>query len=320
MNSVLYRIVNWGLSVLPVDPAGRRVFDETLADWRRELDKAHSVWARTMVSIRATWSVLRSVGGVTVRELGAISGSGVLGRLFFWISAYLGVVYLMFWPLLTSVAWLYYLVAGVAFILPVALMLSTLFVTRRRPMPVLGLSFAAVAIAVVLLGWGVPFANRAFWDGNPFEVSSHERSKPGEGFNLMVATDARRSPWLIWPATPFLNDLTVPNLVTRISEGPLVGWSAIRWLSFYFAYLGSCALVPIIGMELSQCKRLSRYAVGAVTLILLFTQANLWLLFDRFSVVGWLGAYWIPVAWMTLCIAVTGRRSMLVSEPIAINQ
>jgi hypothetical protein len=149
---ILYRIVEWFLTVLPVDASGRRVFDETLADWRREAERAANGWRRSFVGVRAMFAVARSVAGVSAKEVTLIRHSGVLPRLLLWTSAYVIVVNVIRWQLpgawpLSTLSRAFGSVPLAAYIFPTAILLDVGLGGRHRRSPALGLSVVAVLIA-----------------------------------------------------------------------------------------------------------------------------------------------------------------------------
>lgn len=78
---ILYRIVDWFLTVLPVDASGRRVFDETMADWRRELALATSRSRRFVVHARSTAAVVGTLWHASSREASQALKSTLVPRL-----------------------------------------------------------------------------------------------------------------------------------------------------------------------------------------------------------------------------------------------
>lgn len=330
MNKLLYSIANWALNALPVDTAGRRVFDETLADWRREAAKASALLARASVTARASGSVLRCIAGVTAREIKLIPQSGVLLRVFLWVAGYMVAApwVSMIWfgkPTFQVSARGYLIVSGVAYFFPVALILGTGLGRNRLRAPGLGMGFASLVVSFVLLGWGLPVANRAFLEANPDRVTNPKTPEdeawrrirvPGEGLSMTTGLHMTSS-----PPSMFVNDLTVTQLSARIAGGPKVnGWAAIRWLSFFGAYLSICALAPLLASALRERAALVRYPVMVVTAALLLRPPVQSGFGDAFSVTLWLGAFWIPVAWVALCLAIAGHRTVRVSEPITNSQ
>jgi hypothetical protein len=109
--------------------------------------------------------------------------------------------------------------------------------------------------------------------------------------------------------SPFSNDLTLTQLGVKIANGPGGnGWAAIRWLSFFGAYLAICALAPVLASALRRRTALVRYVAVLVTAALLFRPPTFARLGGEFSVVLWLGSFWLPVAWMALCLIAVARR------------
>lgn len=325
MSRVLYSIAHWGLGSLPVDDAGRRVFDETLADWRKEAAKARGATAGALVTMRAIFAVIRCVAGVSVREAGSIHQGGLFLRVVVMIAAYLALVNLLL--LFTPPVWqisplsrMYAQASSAIFFLPVALLLAASFGGTQRHLPSLGLGLAAALVAVAALGWGLPLANRALLEANPGRVTTGSGetrlvpSKPGEGL-AMAMGEWRRYGASYLPPAAFMNDVTVGHLATKIAGGPEAGgWSAIRWMSFFFAYLVTCALVPVLASLLQRRTILVRSTMIATTVALLWTQGGFNLPFGEFSFVWWLGAYWIPVVWICLCLTVLDQ-----SQPGRLN-
>ena len=335
MTGALYTLVRWCLGLLPVDPAGRRCLDETLADWRREAANAGGTWAAFVVSVRAMFAVVRCVAGVSLREVALIRQSGVLTRALLWTAGYLvmmAVVVQLSPSILTisATSRIYTQVAVVASFLPIALLLATALGGKRRPVPGLGLALIALFVGFPLLGWGVPMANRAFLDANPrrsYYPDHPERGeqlhpwKPGDGLSMAME-------WHYFSVSstprPFSNDLTLVQLGAKVAHGPQAnGWSAMRYLSFFVAYLVTCALAPLLASVLRRRTALVRYGAVLVTAILLFRPPAFERLGGEFSVVLWLGAFWIPVIWMTTCLIAAARRERAIGaaeEPITNNR
>jgi hypothetical protein len=162
-------------------------------------------------------------------------------------------------------------------------------------LPALGAALIALVIGAPLLGWAVPSAGRQF-----MEASTGVQSPPykvGDGLRLLPT------------ANLFVNDLTVTQLAARVVAGPQAGgWNAIRWLSYFGAYLATCALAPLLASVLRRRSALVRYGAILVTAVLLFRPPAFARLGGEFSVVLWLGAFWIPVMWMTICLIAAARR------------
>ncbi len=320
MTGPLYEVARWWLGILPMDEAGRRSCDETLADWRREAAKAEGNWAALVVSVRAMFALVRCVAGVSLREVALIRRSGVLTRMFLWTLAYLAIMAVIvqlspnIWKL-SPTSRIYAQVAVVASFLPIALLLATGFGGRRRPVPGVGLALVGLLIGFPLLGWGVPMANRAFLDANPARSSYPDHPergeelrpwKPGDGLSMAMEWhyySEVRSPH------PFSNDLTVVQLGEKLASGPEAnGWNAMRYLSFFGAYLATCVLAPLLASVLRRRTALARYGVILVTAALLFRPPDFRSFDGEFSVVLWLGAFWIPAIWMTICLLAAAHR------------
>jgi hypothetical protein len=117
---------------------------------------------------------------------------------------------------------------------------------------------AGFGSAVVMFGSCVPLANHAFLDANPgrtTEVSTGVThlipNKPGDGL-MMAMGDYRRVGGAHLPASMFMNDVNLVQLARKIAGGPESGgWNAIRWTSFFFAYLAACAMIPVLASVLN---------------------------------------------------------------------
>jgi hypothetical protein len=159
---------------LPVDAAGRRVFDETLADWRREHSKAlTSVW-RMAVALRSSAAVLRGLALVSMREVHSGDGRAAFVRLGLWTTAGLVTFFALNAELLyvvdesgrapysyaalglLSVSWLIGLMPLLAF-LSAACAKHT-----GSPGPRLGPALFVGVAMLALIGWVVPAAGQAF--------------------------------------------------------------------------------------------------------------------------------------------------------------
>ena len=324
MAGPLYALTQWWVSVLPVDAAGRRCFDETLADWRREAANAKGSWAALIVSVRALFAVLRCVAGITIREVALIRQSGVLTRVCLWTVAYLAIVTLIVQLTpdspsilkLSAISRLYTQMAVVASFFPIALMLATGLGGKRRPVPGLGIALVALLIGFPLLGWGLPIANRAFLDANPARWTFPDHPERGEevkpwkrGDGLMMSMEWPYSATPPHSPNPFGNDLTLGQLRGKVANGPdKGGWAAVAWFSFFAAYLVTCVLAPVLASVLRRRPPLVRYGVLLITAGLLFRPYALAKLVGEYSLVMWLGGYWIPAAWMGLCLIAAARR------------
>jgi hypothetical protein len=323
MTGPLYDVMRWFLSVLPVDEAGRRVFDETLADWRREAAKVSGSRSAFVVSLRSMLSAARSVARVSGREVTLIRRSGVLLRMALWTVGYLVFVSATrslapYVGTTSPVSPGYAYVAMVAFFLPIALLLATGLGGRRRPSPALGLGLAAAVVGMLLLGWGVPMANRAFLDANPAQVryvkpvkgSPEGLRRPWrQGEGLQMATNAGWNSLMSpSPLMSFSNDLTVPQLGGLIAAGPdKGGWNAILWLNFFSAYVAMCLLIPSFASALWRKRVFVRLAVIAATAALVFDDGVFYALADRNSLLLLFGVDWIPALLMAAGLVVFMR-------------
>jgi hypothetical protein len=324
MSHLLYTLTQRCLDVLPVDAAGRRCCDETLADWRREAAAAKGSGAAFVVSVRAMFAVLRCVAGITLREVMLIRQSGVLTRVVLWTVAYLAIVtaIVQLSPDSSNIlrpatfSRIYAQVALVASFFPIALIFATGLGGNRRAVPSLGIALVALLIGFPLLGWGAPIANRAFLDANPARWTYPDHPERGEevrpwkpGDGLMMSMEWPYSAAPPRSPAPFGNDLTLGQLRGKVLNGPdRGGWAAVAWLSFFAAYLVTCVLAPVLASVLRRRAALVRYGVLLITAVILFRPYALAKLAGEFSVVMWLCAYWIPVAWMCLLIVATARR------------
>lgn len=169
---ILYRFVRLFLTILPVDAAGRRVFDETLADWRREASAARSSPRRVVAGLQGLGAVARGVAHVAVREGASREGVAALARLAAWSIATVVVGMVLNWNqslvvrgvrvavgpagvALGSVAWLVAL-------MPLLAYLSAACVRGNAPAPPrLGPALLMGVVMVLAMGWGLPAANQA---------------------------------------------------------------------------------------------------------------------------------------------------------------
>jgi len=168
----LYTVARWFLNVLPVDETGRRVFDETLADWKSEAARASGLLGSVIVSLRAVVSVLRSVVMISWRELSSREGLAPLVRLATWsiVSVLLFVAFnwnqsipvngvpvaigpTAVW--LRSVNWILALMPLLAFV-------SAASGRRTSRAPRLGPALVAGVVMLGAMGWAMPAANQVW--------------------------------------------------------------------------------------------------------------------------------------------------------------
>ena len=170
---ILYRIVEWFLTVLPVDASGRRVFDETLADWRREADAAQTSPQRVVAGLQGLGAVARGLAHVSVRESTSREGVAALARLAAWSVAAAMVSIALNWNqsltvqgaqvavgpagvALGSVAWLVALMPLLAYVSAACVRGNALAPPRLGPAVLMG------AVMVLAMGWGLPAAGQAY--------------------------------------------------------------------------------------------------------------------------------------------------------------
>lgn len=208
---ILYRIVEWFLTVLPVAASGRRVFDETLADWRREADAAPTNPRRVVVELQGLGAVARGLLHVSVRESTSREGVATLARLVAWSVATVMFSIALNWNqslavqgdrvaigpaavALGSVAWLVALTPLLAYV-------SAACVRGNAPAPPrLGPALVMGAVMVLVMGWGLPAANQAyrelvfamFTPGEALPPGIGERSL-GELFGLLSTGSSARA-------------------------------------------------------------------------------------------------------------------------------
>ena len=170
---ILYRIVEWFLTVLPVDASGRRVFDETLADWRREADAAQTSPRRVAVALQGLGAVARGLAHVFVRESTSREGVAILTRLAAWSVATVTLSIALNWNQSLTVQGARVAVgpAGVALgsfawlvaLMPLLAYVSAACVRGNAPAPPrLGPPLLIGAVMVVAMGWGLPAAGQAY--------------------------------------------------------------------------------------------------------------------------------------------------------------
>lgn len=170
---ILYRIVEWFLAVLPVDASGRRVFDEILADWRREMNTARTGLGSMVVVLQGLGAVARGLVQVSVRESTSREGVATLARLVAWSVATVTLSIALHWNqslavqgdrvaigpaavALGSVAWLVALMPLLAYVSAACVRGNALAPPRLGPAVIMGVVMATV------MGWGLPLANQTY--------------------------------------------------------------------------------------------------------------------------------------------------------------
>jgi hypothetical protein len=171
MRHPLYTLTNWCLTQLPVDAAGRRCVDETLADWRKEASQSSGPLAALIVPARALWSVLRCLTMVSLRDIRSREGA-VLLRL-----AGLSIVCML---ALIGFRWddsividgtrapigpapvVLLSVASVLGVMPFLVFASSAIGRRLSTATRLGPALVAGVLMLVAMGWIMPAANQSF--------------------------------------------------------------------------------------------------------------------------------------------------------------
>lgn len=173
MTGPVFRLVGWFLGALPVDAAGRRCFDETLADWRSEAGNVAGVLPTIVIGARALWSVLRCVAMVLTREVRSREGAALLMRLAAWSIFCMLVIIGVRWndslqlqdsrvqlgPIPGALLSVGMVLGG----MPILAFLSGA-IGRRRPAPAprLGPALVAGVLMFFALGWVLPVTNQAY--------------------------------------------------------------------------------------------------------------------------------------------------------------
>ncbi len=171
MTGVLYTVAQQCLSLLPVDAAGRRCFDETLADWRKEAAQASGVLA-LVVPARAIWSVFRCLMLVSLREIRSREGASVLLRLAAWSIVCMLLFIGFHWndsiDLEGTRVWMgpipgvllsVQIVTAMPFL---AFLCAAVGRRHRAAVPQLGPALVVSAVMFVAMGWALPAANQAY--------------------------------------------------------------------------------------------------------------------------------------------------------------
>lgn len=282
--SFAYRLCAHVLAALPLDAAARRVFDETLADWRRE--------QRTFKGIVA---VLRGIVLVAGRDIVSPAMGSFALRVAGWTGAWLlaGVVVSLVRQTngpaaLGLVSFLLTSILGAAFFLPVAIFFSML--SNRTRQGTLGVVVAVVVLTVVATAWVLPATSRTLIPGIRF-IETGTLDRPLDFW-------ADRSFKVSWPSMPveFLGSFSSPQLVASVVAGPPEGWWSLRLISFRAAFVALCALMPFVALSMNGRRPLWRVTgvVAVAGVCLYWSQLNLWIaprwIFWMFA------APWVPVA------------------------
>lgn len=290
---LVYRVCEELLARLPVDDSGRRVFAETLADWRRE--------PRTGRGLAA---VVRAVAGVSFKEAASLSMCRTWLVIAGWSTA---------WALLgiglsrITQGWTYrsaydlaaWSMIGIVFFFPTAVLLSSL--TRKRSVPALGLVVSSSLAGLLLVGWATPAAKRVIFGDMNVLASEFGVDNPAESTGARIFQMALPRVPLEHLSGSFAHEW--PGLV---AAGPPGGWHAIQMVSFSAAFVCLCALVPMIGLAVRRRGvRGRRVAITAALLFLMYRGqigdfvAPDWVLWSFI-------APWLPVATIAAVLLARG--------------
>jgi len=267
MTGPLYAIVRWCLSVLPVDAAGRRCFDETLADWRKEAAQASGLLAALIVPARAMWSVFRCVMMVSLREIRTREGAALLLRL----AAFSVAVMLVFigirWndsidvqgvrvPLGPIPAALLSVVSLLG-VMPFLVFVSAAIGRRLSVAPRLGPALVAGAVMFLAMGWVMPATNQAFRQ-LVFGLQARGPIAPGineisivELVEMLFTESAGQAAFGLNVRIVFVVAVPV-MLVIGMTSRTLTGWRRVA---------GS--VLPVLMLLLPILVGLNRYGAGA---------------------------------------------------------
>lgn len=313
-----YRIHERVLDSIPANPAGRRVFDETLADWRRESQSAVGHWSRLCAAARGFVAVVRSLGRVAWEEAGQVSGSGIPQRLGRWMLALtiLGLA-LSVGRLETSGrgfdAYLYSTFVTVVFYGPALLLLSSVFGRSMQGVPTLGVGLLATSAAVLVLGIALPATNharQAVYPPTRIPVAEwtqrqerHAARVAALGLTQVVAVQtAVREALPRVPAAYFY-----PTPVIVHDDGTIGGygfpstWSAVQWVNRCLAYLALCCLVPLLADRLRQRDRRLRVIMATlVSWLLLYELVWVPIVMTEWLFLWFFFGFGVP--WLSVCV------------------
>jgi len=287
---IVYRVCEVLLARLPVDDSGRRVFAETLADWRRE--------PRTLRGLAA---VVRAVAGVSLKEVASLSMCRTWLHILAWSTAWVILGLGLSW-IVTGYSGLsiyrlaVWSVPGCAFFLPSAILLSS--TNRHRRLPVLGLVLTSAVVGLALVGWIVPESNRVVF-GAFVDPWAFERPQ---------LTGAQQMFQAVWPPLPldYLSGRYAHSLPGLVVDGPPSGWRGIQLISFTTAFVALSVLMPLVGAALSRSALWSRRLATVSILMFVLYQGRVadfvapdWILWNFV-------APWLPVVAITAVLIVRG--------------
>lgn len=260
---IIYRVCEALLHRLPVDDCASRVFAETLADWRREPQ-----------TLRGLLAVIRAVAGVTIREAVSVSMCRTWVHVLAWSTAWVvlgigisGSITGYWGSSLSGLAT--WSVSGFVFFLPTAIVLST--AVSRRHVPVLGLVLVSAVMGLLLVGWGLPAANRVTFQSVDIVTlgAAGFGERPESGPLAVFLT--------VWPrlSLEYVSGRFAHELPGLITAGPPNGWAAIQLISFSAAFVCLCALMPFIGSALRNRQVWTRRAAMALAVMFVLYRGQI---------------------------------------------
>lgn len=298
---IVYRMCEGLLIRLPMDDCGRRVFTETLADWRREAS-----------AVRGLVAVSRALVQVSVAEVSTFAMAAVVMRAFAWLTLALFVSFSI-WngQSIPPAAVLYSLVGCAAFFLPAALLCASSG-RGKAQVPTLGLAVAGSLVSVTLMLWAMPAGNQAMFDANPPSRVTSEHTQPAAPTGFVAFARAT------WPQPPieFLSPARLPQLASQILYSPWGGWGAIQHLSFRLSFVMLCLLVPFAAAGLRNINsRISRWVALSIA-VATWLYASPLAAFVEPDWIFWpFVSYWIPVVPAVALAAMGPRAKASASTP-----
>ncbi len=237
------RAVEFLVDMLPLDAAGQRAVDETMADWRHEEGEARSSFERVCVAFRGVWSLAVALAYAIGRDL----FSAATARTCMWclaLAAAFGVVMPFAWiftgpwrPLPIGLRFeMLGLLAPWAITTTLPLALLALTSIGRRTSVVTACVWLCV-LSFVTLGWVLPETNQAFRE----RAALHNNPQP-----------RGRIP----PELPRGEaELSLPVLLSRAGEDTWLGGRA--WTHLQARWMLT-ALLPVCLLAGAQAARLAR--------------------------------------------------------------
>ena len=268
------RPVEFLADMLPLDEAGRRAVDETLADWRCEANDATTSGGRLLVDVIGTAAVVGAITRLAFDEVRMPGSWQLFARvvgLALTVSAMIAMIGA--WSTLAAAEWPTAVTLLVA-LLPITLgsYLPLVALTPpfrlQRGVPVLGVCLLLGAIAAANLGWVTPVAKLSFRVNAVDVLAAHVREAP------VPRSDPERS---------------VPALAGRAMAGGFDGASAAYVLSERAALGATAPAFLLLGIQARRFSRHRRWrhaggllawavaAVAAVPAVLAVTELRDWL-------------------------------------------